>query len=133
MVRTLQVRRVNTWGRVRKPPFARRPAQIGFEVDFYAGWSREILDLRMRIVDLNDEDTAATLPAIADDLTAKYRGVVDEDSVHSIVRQSYDLLAKDATVTTYLPVLTARAASERLDALVQAEELVPDEDPGLSE
>ncbi|MEI6624020.1 MAG: hypothetical protein WCP28_19175 [Actinomycetes bacterium] len=72
-----------------------------------------------------EDDTAATLLAITEDLATKYRGMVDEDKVQAIVQESYELLAKDATVTNYLPVLTSRAASERLDDLAQADGVVP--------
>lgn len=61
------------------------------------------------------------LGRIADQLVARFAGVLSAETVRRFVDESYALLASRATVHTHLPVLTARFAAERLDALAKAD------------
>lgn len=60
------------------------------------------------------------LARIADQLVVRFAGVLSAETVRRFVDESYMLLASRATVRTHLPVLTARFAAERLDALAKA-------------
>jgi len=54
---------------------------------------------------------------VTEELAPRFVSVLSEETVAQFVRDSYLLLASRATVTTYLPVMTARFAAERLTAL----------------
>jgi protein-tyrosine-phosphatase/DNA-binding transcriptional ArsR family regulator len=58
------------------------------------------------------------LRRIAEQLVGRFAGTLSAETVERFVDESYALLASRATVRTHLPVLTARFAAERLDALV---------------
>ncbi|MEI6620608.1 MAG: arsenate reductase ArsC [Actinomycetes bacterium] len=70
---------------------------------------------------LPEDTTEARLDTIARDLAGKYSGTYSEQSIRLLVQDSYERLAENATVTTYLPVLTARFTRTRLQALAQAD------------
>ena len=71
---------------------------------------------------------AAALPAaterIAHDLAYRFSSVFSPETVHKYVVDSYALLAERAKITTFLPSLTARFASDRLSALATAQGIV---------
>ena len=54
------------------------------------------------------------------DLSAQFAGVFSRETVDRHVHESYQALYRTASVKTYLPVLAARFASERLTALGQS-------------
>ncbi|USX54423.1 low molecular weight phosphatase family protein [Lentzea sp. HUAS12] len=59
-------------------------------------------------------ELSAQLLRITDELCDRFHGVFSRETVEHVVDETYDLLAANATVTTYLPVLTARFARQRL-------------------
>ncbi|MGY1781383.1 arsenate reductase/protein-tyrosine-phosphatase family protein [Geodermatophilus sp. SYSU D01036] len=63
----------------------------------------------------------ATLHRLADQLATRFTGVFARETIDRYVFESYAALRRTATVTTHLPVLTERFATERLTALAQAE------------
>ncbi|MGY1736878.1 arsenate reductase/protein-tyrosine-phosphatase family protein [Geodermatophilus sp. SYSU D00684] len=63
----------------------------------------------------------ATLHRLADQLATRFTGVFARETIDRYVFESYTALGRTATVTTHLPVLTERFATERLTALAQAE------------
>jgi arsenate reductase len=81
------------------------------------------------------DDPAATVVAprilkrIAEDLGTRFRGTFSAETVGRYVQESYELLAKDARITRYLPSLTGRFAADRLRALATAEHLYQDDVP----
>ncbi len=62
----------------------------------------------------------AALHRLADDLAARFTGVFARETVDRYVFESYTALRRTAKVTTHLPALTSRFATERLTALAQA-------------
>jgi arsenate reductase (thioredoxin) len=71
----------------------------------------------------------ASLHRLADDLAARFAGVFARETVDRYVFESYTALARTARVTTHLPALTARFATERLTALAQAKGAVAHDVP----
>ena len=72
-------------------------------------------------------DAAVPSPAterIARDLAYRFSSVFSPETVHKYVVDSYALLAERAKITTFLPSLTARFASDRLSALATAQGIV---------
>jgi len=68
--------------------------------------------------------TAITpLTGVVEDLAYRFDGVFSRQTVERYVRESYGLLAENATVTGFLPVLAARFARERLLAAARTEGL----------
>lgn len=65
-----------------------------------------------------------TTDRIARDLAYRFSTVFSPETVHRYVVDSYALLADRAKITTYLPSLTARFASDRLSALATAQGIV---------
>ena len=57
---------------------------------------------------------------ITDQIAAQFAGVLSAQTVAQFVDDSYTLLASRASVQTYLPVLTARFAADRLEALAKS-------------
>ena len=53
---------------------------------------------------------------LADELAARFTGVFARETVDRYVFESYTALRRTAKVTTHLPALTARFATERLTA-----------------
>ena len=78
-------------------------------------------------IGLSDRDTVPAralagervIERVTEDLAGRFSSVLSPETVAQFVRDSYLLLASRATVTTYLPVLTARFAAERLTALTE--------------
>jgi arsenate reductase len=64
----------------------------------------------------------AGLTKVAIDLQTKYRGVFGIESVREMVFDSYQQLASTAKVTKWLVIGAERFATQRLDALVHAED-----------
>jgi len=62
----------------------------------------------------------AALHRLADQLTTRFTGVFTRETIDRYVFESYAALAGTARITTHLPVLTERFATERLTALAQA-------------
>jgi protein-tyrosine-phosphatase len=62
----------------------------------------------------------ATLHRLVDQLAVRFAGVFARETIDRYVFESYPALARMATVTTHLPVLAGRFATERLTALAQA-------------
>ncbi|WBM81483.1 metalloregulator ArsR/SmtB family transcription factor [Cryobacterium breve] len=75
----------------------------------------------------NDDDTIAAVVAvpvlarIADDLATRFRGTFSHETVERYVQESYELLARQAKITRYLPSFTARFAGDRLRSLAAAD------------
>ncbi|GAA4874162.1 three-helix bundle dimerization domain-containing protein [Serinicoccus chungangensis] len=69
--------------------------------------------------------------AIVDDLTYSYEGVYSRESVQLAVDQARQRLEAVSTIHTYLPVLVAKDARERLSAAAQAEGRVTKKVPEL--
>ncbi|WP_439659489.1 three-helix bundle dimerization domain-containing protein [Lentzea sp. HUAS TT2] len=67
-----------------------------------------------RTCGLPQHELTAQLLRITDELSDKVHGVFSRETVAKVVVETYDLLADSATITTYLPVLTARFARQRL-------------------
>ncbi|RAS70071.1 protein-tyrosine-phosphatase [Lentzea atacamensis] len=63
---------------------------------------------------LPQHELTAQLLRITDELADRFHGVYGRETVAKVIDETYDLLAANATVTTYLPVLTARFARQRL-------------------
>jgi len=59
------------------------------------------------------------LERITKDLSQRYHGTFSRSTVQRYVRESYNLLAERASITRYLPSLTARFASDRLDSIAR--------------
>ena len=70
--------------------------------------------------------TPPVLDRIAIDLTPRFAGVFSRETIAEYVQASYALLAERARITRYLPSLTARFATDRLQALARASS--PDDD-----
>jgi len=69
------------------------------------------------------------LERIAGDLALQFRGIFSAETVDRYVRESYELLAREARIIRYLPSLTGRFAAERLRALATADGLLPHDAP----
>jgi len=71
------------------------------------------------------------LESACQDLHAKFKGVFGHETIKALLKDSYDQLAAKATVTRWLVVGTERFATERLEALVQAEDQSEKKVPGV--
>jgi arsenate reductase (thioredoxin) len=71
------------------------------------------------------------LDRIASDLATRFVGVFSAETVTEYVHGSFALLAARASVTRYLPSLTARFAADRLQALARADGLTADGVPDV--
>ena len=69
------------------------------------------------------------LERIAGDLALQFRGIFSAETVDRYVRESYELLAREARIIRFLPSLTGRFAAERLRALATADGLLPHDAP----
>ena len=81
------------------------------------------------IFELNDLD--GVLERVADRLDDSFTGVFSKKTIKRYVTESYDLLAKNATVTVHLPSLTERFAKDRLRALAQQESKIEKDMPSI--
>ena len=74
-----------------------------------------------------------TLPSaverVIEELQYRFSTVFSPETIRRYVGESYELLAGRATVTTFLPTLTARFATDRLAALASARGLLLTETP----
>lgn len=75
--------------------------------------------------------TGHVLQRIIADLSMRFAGTFSPGTIERYVLESYDLLADGATITRYLPSLTARFAADRLSALAAIER--PDDQDGVPE
>jgi protein-tyrosine-phosphatase len=62
------------------------------------------------------------LASVARDLHAKFQGVFGRETIEALVLDSFKELAAKATITEWLVVGTERFATQRLEALVHAED-----------
>ena len=71
----------------------------------------------------DDPVVAAIVPPVLErittDLSQRFHGTFSRSTVQRYVRESYNLLAERASITRYLPSLTARFASDRLDSIAR--------------
>lgn len=67
------------------------------------------------------EHDRAVLTDNAERLAAKFEGIFAAETVERLLHESYDLLASTAKIANYLPLLTARFATERLSALARTQ------------
>ncbi|ANZ39643.1 phosphatase [Lentzea guizhouensis] len=72
---------------------------------------------------LPQHELTAQLLRITDELADRFHSVFSRETVAKVVDETYDLLAQNATVTTYLPVLTGRFARQRLTDQSRAEDM----------
>ncbi len=75
--------------------------------------------------------TRAGLTKVASDLQSKYRGVFGIETVREMVFDSYQQLASTAKVTKWLVIGAERFATQRLDALVYAEDRSDEKVPSV--
>lgn len=69
------------------------------------------------------------LHTIAEELTARFAGTFTAETIERYVFESYAALARTAKVTSHLPALTDRFATDRLTALAQSKGLHPHDVP----
>ena len=71
------------------------------------------------------------LQHIARHLHSKFRGVFGKETIEAFVFESYDELAKKATVTKWLTVGAEKFALQRLEALVHTQDHSPKRVPAV--
>ena len=76
-------------------------------------------------------DLDGVLARVADRLDDTITGVFSKETIKRYVKESYALLAENATVTNHLPSLTERFARDRLTALAQSEDKITKEKPEI--
>ena len=77
------------------------------------------------------DDLEGILARSADRLDDKFKGIFSKETVQRYVKESYELLAKNAVITVHLPSLTERFARDRLTALAQSEQMIAKEKPEI--
>jgi protein-tyrosine-phosphatase len=77
------------------------------------------------------EDLQGVLSRVADRLDDSFTGIFSKETIERYVKESYDLLAVNATVTVHLPSLTERFAKDRLRALAQYETKIEKDKPSI--
>jgi arsenate reductase len=75
----------------------------------------------VRPADPDEPTVADVLDRATEDLAKRYRGIFSTESVHALVDESYHLLAENAHIHRYLPVLAVRFAADRLTAAAKAQ------------
>lgn len=80
---------------------------------------------------LEFDDLDGVLARVADRLDDMFTGVFSKETIKRYVKESYALLAENATVTNHLPSLTERFARDRLTALAQSEDKITKEKPEI--
>jgi len=70
-------------------------------------------------------DLEAQLGRTIDRLSSEFQGVFGRETVERFTRESFEALLATAEVTTFLPLLADRFTRDRLQALAQADRLVP--------
>lgn len=78
---------------------------------------------------MSDEKAAQALEHVVADLAYRYDGVLDRGTVEAVVVESYDQLADRASVSDFLPLLTARFARDRLADLARVQGKTPSGTP----
>lgn len=81
------------------------------------------------IFDFTDLD--GVLDRVAGRLDDSFTGIFSKETIQRYVKESYELLAKNATVTVHLPSLTERFAKDRLRALAQQESKIEKDKPSI--
>ena len=76
-------------------------------------------------------DLEGVLARVAARLDDSFTGVFSKETIKRYVIESYDLLAKNATVTVHLPSLTERFAKDRLRALAQQDSKIEKDMPSI--
>ena len=69
------------------------------------------------------EQSTSLIGGTIDALSDRFDGIFSRETVAACVQESLDLLAENATITGFLPVLAGRFARERLDAVARIEGL----------
>ena len=77
------------------------------------------------------EDLEGVLRRVAERLDDNFTGIFSKETIERYVKESYDLLAVNATVTVHLPSLTERFAKDRLRALAQYETKIEKDKPSI--
>ena len=77
------------------------------------------------------DDLQGVLSRVADRLNDNFTGIFSKETIERYVKESYDLLAVNATVTVHLPSLTERFAKDRLRALAQYETKIEKDKPSI--
>ncbi|NDF94037.1 MAG: arsenate reductase ArsC [Actinobacteria bacterium] len=77
------------------------------------------------------DDLQGVLSRVADRLDDSFTGIFSKETIERYVKESYDLLAVNATVTVHLPSLTERFAKDRLRALAQYETKIEKDKPSI--
>ena len=77
------------------------------------------------------EDLEGVLHRVAERLDDNFTGIFSKETIERYVKESYDLLAVNATVTVHLPSLTERFAKDRLRALAQYETKIEKDKPSI--
>ncbi|TWH72552.1 protein-tyrosine-phosphatase [Modestobacter roseus] len=74
-------------------------------------------------------DPNTVLRRHVEDLSARFAGMVNPETVERMVFESFATLGRTARVKTHLPVMACRFATERLTALAQAKGVLAKEAP----
>jgi len=77
------------------------------------------------------DDLEGVLRRVAERLDDNFTGIFSKETIERYVKESYDLLAVNATVTVHLPSLTERFAKDRLRALAQYETKIEKDKPSI--
>ena len=77
------------------------------------------------------QDLESVLARLAERLEDKFVGIYSKETIKRCVKESYALLAENATVTAYLPLLTERFARDRLNALAQSKFKIAKDKPEI--
>jgi len=77
------------------------------------------------------DDLEGILRRVAERLDDNFTGIFSKETIERYVKESYDLLAVNATVTVHLPSLTERFAKDRLRALAQYETKIEKDKPSI--
>jgi protein-tyrosine-phosphatase len=77
------------------------------------------------------DDLQGVLSRVADRLDDSFTGIFSKETIERYVKESYELLAVNATVTVHLPSLTERFAKDRLRALAQYETKIEKDRPSI--
>ena len=76
-------------------------------------------------------DLEGVLARLAERLEDKFAGIFSKETIGRCTKESYALLAENATVLVHLPALTERFARDRLTALAQSEFKIAKDKPEI--
>jgi len=76
-------------------------------------------------------DLEGVLARLAERLADKFAGIFSKETVGRCTKESYALLAENATVLVHLPALTERFVRDRLTALAQSEFKIAKDKPEI--